>query len=78
MFEVGDIVRITKKWLNPHEDPNTDYIVVEVYGPSRGVNDKNIMIRNKEKKEFRYFYDFETVTEEMIYKIGHIELEGRK
>jgi hypothetical protein len=36
------------------------------------------MIRNKEKKEFRYFYDFETVTEEMIYKIGHIELEGRK
>jgi hypothetical protein len=76
MFEVGDVVRITNKWLNPGEDPTTDYIVIEVLGVSRGSHDKNIKIVTK--SENRIFPDVELVTEEMIYKVGHIELEWRK
>jgi hypothetical protein len=72
MFVVGDVVRITEKWLNKGEDPNRDYVVIEVLGLSRGVHDKNVKIMTK--SEGRAFPDVEMVTEEMIYKVGHINL----
>ena len=68
MFVVGDVVRITEKWLNKGEDPNRDYVVIEVLGLSRGIHDKNVKIMTK--SESRAFPDVEMVTEEMIYKVG--------
>ena len=35
MFKLGDIVRIKKEYVEPHEDPNTEYLVVEDNGDGK-------------------------------------------
>lgn len=72
MVKVGDVVRIEKKWLSPSENPETDYVVVEVLLPWRGPNDRNVKIYTKSDK--RTFGTTEMVSYDMIYKVGHIEL----
>lgn len=71
MIKVGDVVRIEKKWLSPSEDPNTEYVVLEVLLPCRGPNDKNVKIYTKSAN--RTFGTTEMVSYDMIYKVGHID-----
>lgn len=71
-FKIGDIVRIVPKWLNENENPEEDYIIIEILGQSRGDDDRNITIRNLIKKSYRTFFDIENVTEKMIYKANKV------
>ena len=75
MVKVGDVVRIEKKWLSPSENPEIDYVVLEVLLPWRGQNDRNVKIYTKSDE--RTFGHTEMVSYDMIYKVGHIELGGK-
>lgn len=35
MFKLGDIVRIKKEHVEPHEDPDTEYLVIEDNGDGK-------------------------------------------
>lgn len=35
MFKYGDIVKIKKEFLAPHEDPDQEYLVLEDYGDGK-------------------------------------------
>lgn len=35
MFKNGDIVKIKKEFLAPHEDPDQEYLVLEDYGDGK-------------------------------------------
>jgi hypothetical protein len=63
-MKIGDIVRIASQWLNPNENPNRLYIVVEVKGNGRvsiRATDCDYMV-----------VPVETVSENMLRVIGNI------
>lgn len=67
-FEVGDVVRIKKEWLEKYEDPLTDYIVLD-WNPDNG------HIRICTKSEKMYFPIVNDISDTMVYKVGHVDLE---
>ena len=72
-FKPGDVVRITKKWLAPYENPDTDYIVLE------DLTDeifKDGRVKITTHSEGRIFPDTSIVSYDMIYKIGHVYIGG--
>ena len=68
MFEVGDVVRIKKEWLEPDEDPNTDYIVMEDYGDGK----TKVWVYSETSAFGGYYYVWSS---DVFYKVGHIDLE---
>ena len=71
-FKPGDVVRITPKWLDPGEDPNRDYIVIEdmtdeVFPEGR--------VKILTKCEGRMFPSVSEVSYDMVYKIGHVKID---
>ena len=71
MFEVGDIVRIKKEWLGEHEDPNTDYIVMEDSWDGR----TKVWVESKVSSFGGYYYVWSS---DVFYKVGHIDIRGGK
>lgn len=67
-FEVGDVVRIKKEWLEKYEDPLTDYIVLDW-------NSENGHIRICTKSEKMYFPIVNDISDTMVDKVGHVDLE---
>ena len=57
MFKVGDVVRIKKEWLEEHEDPNTDYVVMEDYGDGK----VKVWVESKTSAFGGYYYVFSNV-----------------
>lgn len=71
-FKPGDVVRIEPKWLDPGEDPNQDYIVIEdltdeVFPKGR--------VKICTKVDTMHFPIVNEVGYDMVYKIGHVDLE---
>lgn len=67
MFEIGDVVKVKKEWLNPGEDPDCLYIVT-YYNPDGHTNITT-------KSDLMVFPVTETVHQDMVYKVGHVDLE---
>lgn len=74
-FTPGDVVRIAPKWLDKGEDPNTDYIVIEDF-TDEVFADGRVDICTK--SDTMVFPLVQTVSYEMIYKIGHVDLGSRR
>ena len=72
-FKPGDVVRITKKWLEPHEDPNRDYIVLEDL-TDEVFKDGRVQVMTH--TEGRMFPSVFTYSYDMVYKIGHVDIGG--
>lgn len=71
LWQPGDIVRIKKEWLEKYEDPNKDYIVFEDYGNGR--------VKVFSESKHSIFGGYTNVWgKEMMYKIGHIDLDQQK
>ena len=70
MFEAGDIVRIKKEWLEEHEDPNQDYVVMEDYGDGK----VKVWVESKTSAFGGYYYVW---ADYMFYKVGHIDLKNK-
>lgn len=70
-FEVGDVVRISPKWLDKGENPNQDYIVLEDL-TDEVFEDGRVKICTQVKN--MYLPLVSEVSYEMIYKIGHVDL----
>lgn len=70
-FKVGDVVRITPKWLDKGENPNQDYIVIEdltdeVFPSGR--------VKICTKLESMVFPIVQEVSYDMVYKIGYVDI----
>lgn len=71
LWQPGDVVRIKKEWLEKYEDPNKDYIVFEDYGNGR--------VKVFSESKLSVFGGYTNVWgKEMMYKIGHIDLDQQK
>lgn len=68
MFQPGGVVRIEKEQLEPHENPEQDYIVYEDYGDGK----VKVFCPNEKSAFGGYIYVW---ADYMFYKIGHIELK---
>jgi hypothetical protein len=68
MFKVGDVVRIKKEWLEEHEDPNTNYIVMEDNGDGR----TKVWVESKVSSFKGYYHVWSS---DVFYKVGHIEIK---
>ena len=66
MFKLGDIVRIKKEYVEPHEDPNTEYLVVEDNGDGK----TKVWIHSGISSFGGYHYVWPS---EVFYKVGHID-----
>ena len=69
MFEVGDVVRIKKEWLESHEDPETNYIVVEDYGDGK----VKVWVESKTSAFGGYYYVW---ADYMFYKVGQTNINN--
>ena len=68
MFKVGDVVRIKKEWLEEHEDPNTNYIVMEDNGDGR----TKVWVESKVSSFKGYYYVWSS---DVFYKVGYIDIK---
>lgn len=71
MFEVGDVVRIKKEWLEEHENPETNYVVMEDYGDGK----TKVWVESKTSSFGGYYYVWSS---DVFYKVGHIDIKGGK
>ena len=68
MFIPGDVVRIKKEYLEPYEDPETDYVVMENYGDGK----IKVFVEDKNSAFGGYVYVW---ADYMFYKVGEIQLD---
>lgn len=72
-FERGDVVHITKKWLDEREDPNTDYFVLEDL-TDEVFPDGRVKVAVAAPNSILGYYTY-VYSYDMVYKVGHVDPE---